>query len=96
MRPPSGAANPLKPVHELYGEILLASGQYDQAVDVFHRSLARTPNRPFSLLGLARSYAGLGDEERARKQYQKLAEVWKGRDFKVLDEVNEYLASARH
>jgi tetratricopeptide (TPR) repeat protein len=96
MRPPSGAANPLKPVHELYGEILLASGQYDQAVDVFHRSLARTPNRPYSLLGLARSYAGLGDEEGARKQYQKLAEVWKGRDFKVLDEVAEYLASARH
>ena len=93
MRPPNGAPNPLKPIHELYGEALLAANRADDAVDQFARSLQRTPNRPLSLLGLARSYAALGDEEAARKQYQKLADVWKDRDFPVLEEANRYLAS---
>lgn len=93
MRPPNGAPDPLKPVHELYGEALLEANRADAAVEQFATSLNRTPNRPLSLLGLARSYAALGNEEAARKQYQKLAEVWKDRDFPVLEEANRYLAS---
>ena len=94
MRPPNGAPNPLKPVHELYGEELLAAGKADEASDQFAKSLLRTPNRPLSLLGLARSYAALGNEAGARQQYQKLADVWKDRDFPVLQEANRYLASS--
>ena len=93
MRPPNGAPNPLKPIHELYGEQLLAANKADEAVVQFSNSLLRTPNRPLSLLGLARSYAALGDEDAAKKQYQKLADVWKDRDFPVLEEANRYLAS---
>ena len=93
MRPPNGAPNPLKPIHELYGEALLEANQADAAADQFARSLQRTPNRPLSLLGLARSYAAVGNESGAKKQYQKLAEVWKDRDFPVLEEANRYLAS---
>jgi tetratricopeptide (TPR) repeat protein len=93
MRPPNGAPNPLKPIHELYGEALLEANRADDAADQFARSLQRTPNRPLSLLGLARSYAALGDEEAAKKQYQKLADVWKDRDFPVLEEANRYLAA---
>ena len=93
MRPPNGAPNPLKPIHELYGEELLAATRPDEARAQFVASLQRTPNRPLSLLGLARSYAALGDEDAARKQYQKLADVWKDRDFPVLEEANRYLAS---
>ncbi len=93
MRPPNGAPNPLKPAHELYGEALLGADRPADAADQFRISLARTPNRPLSLLGLARSYAALGDEDSARKEYQKLAEVWNGRDFPVLEEASEYLAS---
>ena len=93
MRPPNGAPNPLKPVHELYGEALLEANRPEQAVELFAASLDRTPNRPLSLLGLARSYAALGDEDSARKQYQKLADVWKDRDFPVLEEASRYLAS---
>lgn len=93
MRPPNGPPNPLKPIHELYGEELLTAGMADQAAAQFSASLLRTPNRPMSLLGLARSYAALGDEEAAKKQYQKLAGVWKDRDFAVLVEANRYLAS---
>ena len=93
MRPPSGAPNPLKPIHELYGEQLLEANKADEAAAQFNASLIRTPNRPLSLLGLARSYAALGDEDAAKKQYQKLADVWKDRDFPVLEEANRYLAS---
>ena len=93
MRPPNGAPNPLKPVHELYGEALLEANRADEAVELFATSLNRTPNRPLSLLGLARSYAALGNEDAARKQYQKLADVWKDRDFPVLEEASRYLAS---
>jgi tetratricopeptide (TPR) repeat protein len=94
MRPPNGAPNPLKPIHELYGEELLAADRHDEARAQFTASLQRTPNRPLSLLGLARAYAALGDEEAAKKQYQKLADVWKDRDFPLLEEANRYLASA--
>ena len=94
MPPPHGAPDPLKPIHELYGEQLLAADRPDDARAQFTASLLRTPNRPLSLLGLARAYAALGDEEAARKLYQKLADVWKDRDFPVLEEANRYLASA--
>ena len=94
MRPPNGAPNPLKPIHELYGEALLGANKADEAAAQFSGSLLRTPNRPLSLLGLARSYAALGDENAARRQYQKLAEVWKDRDFPVLEEAHRYLAAA--
>lgn len=93
MRPPNGAPDPLKPVHELYGEALLEANRPDEAVELFATSLQRTPNRPLSLLGLARSYAAIGEEDEARKQYQKLAEVWKDRDFPVLEEASRYLAA---
>ena len=94
MRPPNGAPNPIKPVHELYGEALFSANRPEEAVTQFNASLARTPNRPLSLLGLARSYAALGDEDSARKAYQQLAEVWKGRDFPVLEEADRYLVTA--
>ncbi len=93
MRPPNGAPNPLKPVHELYGEALLTAGRPAEAVALFDRSLLRTPNRPRSLLGLARSHAALGNEEAAAGAYRKLAQVWQDRDFTVLEEANVYLAA---
>ena len=62
MRPPNGAPNPVKPVHEQYGEALFAAGRYPEAVAQFDKSLLRTPNRPLSLLGLARTHVALGNE----------------------------------
>jgi tetratricopeptide (TPR) repeat protein len=93
MRPPNGAPNPLKPVHELYGEALLSANRPADALAQFNASLARTPNRPLSLLGLARSYIALGDEGSARKAYQQLAEVWKDRDFPELEEASRYVTA---
>jgi hypothetical protein len=78
--PPNGAASPIKPVHELYGELLLDLGRPAEAANEFERSLALMPNRPRSLLGLARAAVALGDLARAADPYEMLAEMWAGRE----------------
>jgi tetratricopeptide (TPR) repeat protein len=70
--PPSGPAYPLKPSHELHGEVLAAAGKHQEAVREFQTSLMRTPNRTASLLGLARSSAAIGDSETAARSYETL------------------------
>ena len=95
MRPPNGAPNPLKPVHELYGEALLAAGRAADAREAFETSLLRTPNRPISLRGLARSQAELGEDAAAHTVYVRLAEGWQGRDVSWREEAETYLAKRR-
>ena len=80
MEPPRGSANPVKPVHELYGEVLLDLNRPADAVAMFETSLLRMPNRPRSLLGLARALAAAGERERAVVAYRQVAELWDGRE----------------
>lgn len=70
--PPSGPTYPMKPSHELRGELLLAAGKPEEAKAQFETSLTRTPNRTASLLGLARASAALGDEAGASRAYATL------------------------
>lgn len=93
--PPNGTANPIKPVHELYAEVLSELGRFDQSIALFKGSLARTPNRSRSLLGLARTYVKLGDEEAAAQLYRRLAEIRKGSNTKDLQEAEQYLSMAQ-
>ena len=93
MRPPNGAPNPLKPVHELYGEALLAAGRSGDARAAFEASLLRTPNRPLSLRGLARSHAALGQHADALAIYASLVEGWRDRDVPWRKEAETYLES---
>ena len=79
-RPPAGAANPVKPPYELYGEILLELDRPAEAAERFETSLVRMPNRPRSLLGSARAAAGSGDHDTAREQYNKLLRIWRDHD----------------
>ena len=79
MAPPRGSASPIKPVFELYGEILLGLDQPTEAAEKFETALVRMPNRPRSLLGLARAYAQSGNDEGAAEAYKQLTEVWAGR-----------------
>jgi len=58
---PNGAAIPIKPAHELYGEILLELDRPKEAVAQFEASLLCAPNRRLSLRGLARAAAKSGD-----------------------------------
>ncbi len=90
MRPPNGAPNPLKPVHELYGEALLAAGKAEDALEAFESSLLRTPNRPLSLRGLARSHAALGQHVRASAIYARLADGWSDRQVVWRTEAETY------
>jgi tetratricopeptide (TPR) repeat protein len=96
MPPPSGPPSPLKPAHELYGEVLLEADRAEEAARQFEASLLRTPNRAASLLGAARSAARMGDGETARRRYAALAEVWRqaDSDLPALAEVRAYLKDA--
>ncbi len=71
-----GPPYPVKPVHELLGEILLASGQPEEAREQFMLALDRAPRRALSLLGLARAAAKSGDSQTAQHTYGELLGIW--------------------
>ncbi|MCI0596780.1 MAG: hypothetical protein L0Z48_09630, partial [candidate division Zixibacteria bacterium] len=58
-----GPAIPVKPVYELYGEMLLQLNRPQEAAEAFQKALDRDPRRALSLLGLARAAAAAGDKE---------------------------------
>jgi hypothetical protein len=79
MRPPNGAADPVKPAHELLGEVLLQVGQPEEAAAAFDASLVRMPNRARSLHGAATAHAAAGHKELAAERRATLASFWKGK-----------------
>ena len=62
------------PASELFGDMLLASGQYDEARQQYEAALARSPNRFNSLYGAGRAAELASDSERAARFYGKLLE----------------------
>lgn len=90
-RPPNGAATPLKPVHELAAEMLLEMGRHEEAAKLFAVSLQRLPNRPWSLLGAARSHAGMDNKAMASTMYQSLLAVWSDDSNEAVREAKQYL-----
>jgi tetratricopeptide (TPR) repeat protein len=54
-----------------YAEILRMSGNFQAALEHYKASLAIDPQFSFSLLGVADTYALMGDETRARVDYDK-------------------------
>ncbi len=81
MRPPNGAADPVKPSHELLGEVLLRAGQADAASAAFDTSLLRMPNRARSLHGAAMAHAAAGRRDVAAARWATLQSFWKGKPF---------------
>ena len=93
--PPAGTPSTLKPVHEAYGEAMLALGRPKAAIRRFEQSLLRTPNRRLSLRGLARAHEAAGDTEQAVIAYEKLATLLESVEVSaVLDEAKSFLADA--
>ena len=93
MRPPNGAANPVKPPYELYGELLLQLGRPRAAAGKFEQSLLRMPGRARSLLGASRAAAADGDAEKAQERYAALVEQWRGRpDHPLVSEARRFTA----
>jgi hypothetical protein len=78
MRPPNGAADPVKPSHELLGEVLMKVGKPAEAAAAFDTSLLRMPNRARSLMGSARAHAEAGHREIAAERLAVLNSFWKG------------------
>ena len=56
---PSGPPDVIKPAHEALGELLLAAGKAEEALEQFRISLQRTPNRALSLRGQAAAKAAI-------------------------------------
>jgi predicted Zn-dependent protease len=83
MRPrkylPAGPPDWLKPSHETYGEILLATNRPKEAAAQFAISLRRQPNRGRSLLGAARAAAAGGERAGAAAAYSDFLRVAAGR-----------------
>ena len=91
-RLPNGAASPLKPIHELAGEINLAFGFANDAVALFETSLQRLPNRPLSLLGAARAHAAAGNSDRANELYAKLLTIRHDEAHPFVREARQFVA----
>jgi hypothetical protein len=81
MRPPNGAADPVKPSHELLGEVLLQVGSPAEAAAAFDAGLLRMPNRARSLIGAARAHTAAGRRDIAAERYGTLHSFWKGKPF---------------
>lgn len=98
LRPPSGPPDIIKPSHELFGDVLLRAGRHEQAAAQFKTALLRQPNRPRSLLGLARA-AKSTDAKLAAQTYADYLRTQERADTHAaeLTEARDYLkgASAR-
>lgn len=86
--PPSGPPPLIKPPHELFGQILLRTGQSHKAEEQFVTALRRHPNRARSLLGVARTNVQTRDTQAAAKAYSQFLRQWQPAD-KQLAELRE-------
>ena len=92
-----GPPYPVKPAHELFGEILLELDRAKEAQHQFERALDRAPRRALSLLGLARAAAKAGESRKAEDAYSELRDIWHRADDDVpgLAEVRQGTAAAK-
>jgi tetratricopeptide (TPR) repeat protein len=72
---------PIKPAAELYGELLMASGDSRAAMTQFRRSLDRTPRRWASMYGLASAAAANGSAAEAARIGREFLEMWRLADL---------------
>jgi tetratricopeptide (TPR) repeat protein len=54
-----------------YGEVLRLAGRYDESLEHYHRALKILPGFDSSQRGLGDTYALMGDEKKARDEYEK-------------------------
>lgn len=75
-----GTANPMKPAHELYGEVLLELGRPAEALEAFETSLWIFKRRGWSLLGAARAAEEAGRPDLAESYRADLEALWSDAD----------------
>lgn len=76
----AGPPNPVKPVYELVGEMLMDLRRPKEAIEAFQLALKRNPGRAVSLLGLGRAATLARDPATAQAAYGQLKEMWKSAD----------------
>ena len=93
LQTPNGPNYLPKPSFDLYGELLMYSGRYEDAIDQFIISLERMPNRSLPLMHLGNSYKGLNDHVNAVKYFDMLMKNWKDADLSIeeLTPIKSYL-----
>lgn len=64
------------PVYRLLGDVYLAHGENRLAIDAYTRALKVEANDAFSLSGLARAHAALGDQSAATEAAGRFAYLW--------------------
>lgn len=84
------ALQPTQPnPQDSYAEILRLSGDFAGALQHYRMALQRDPNFVSSQLGLADTYALMGDEDRARHEYDKAIAVADGEGARLQYELQE-------
>ena len=68
------------PVYRLLGDVYLGHGEPHLAVEAYELALKAERNDAFSLSGLARAQAALGNKDEAQRCANALAYVWSGAD----------------
>jgi tetratricopeptide (TPR) repeat protein len=68
------------PARELFGDMLLLSGRYGEAIDAYEASLLISPNRYNSLYGAGHAAEKAGDLKKASFYYSNLVELASGVD----------------
>ncbi len=84
------------PAHEFFGEILLELGRYREAQQEFEKAVDRTPNRLYSVYGLAKAAALAGDRATAEAQFKALSALLADADpgLPEANEARQYLAQS--
>ena len=65
-----------KPAYELLGDVLLESGQAQDARAAFEKALSRTPERTAALVGLMKAAAQAGDRKKEAEIKARLQAIW--------------------
>ena len=71
------------PAYRLLGDVYLAHGEARLAVASYELALKAEPNDAFTLSGLARAQAALGNQADAQRSADALAYVWSGADAEL-------------
>jgi tetratricopeptide (TPR) repeat protein len=87
-----GPPLPVKPPHELVGDLLMDVRRPGEAVTAYEASLRRTPGRALSLLGLYRAAMASRQPQKAQLAAAELRRIWQRAD-KTLPELKEIAAA---
>jgi tetratricopeptide (TPR) repeat protein len=83
-----GPPVPVKPGHELVGDLLMEVRRVNEAIGEYEASLRRNPRRALSLLGLYRAATAARNQGKAERALAELRRVWHRAD-KTLPELRE-------